>query len=77
MSSWSTAAAGLPTQRLDLDTKVAGEMDGVQHMPAVETEALLALIETVGTEHLGHAEVRGGVFGVAVAGDVEVQAPPK
>ena len=41
-------------------------------MPAVETEALLALIEAVGPDHLGHAEVRRVVFGIAAAGEVEV-----
>jgi hypothetical protein len=46
-------------------------MDGVKDMPAVETEALLALVEAVGTDYLGHAEVRRRVLGVTATRNVE------
>jgi hypothetical protein len=62
---------------LNLDAKVRREMDGVQDMPAVETEALLALVEAVGANHLGHAEVRRAVFGIATARDIEVPRAAK
>ena len=57
------SATGLPAEGLDLDTQIGGEMDGVQDMPAVETEALLALVEPVGADHLGHARY-GVVYSV-------------
>ena len=79
MSSCSgqVSAAGLPAEGLDLHAEVLGEMNGVKNVPAVQTEALLALVETIGADHLRHAEVRRRVFGVAAAGDVEVPGAAK
>ena len=45
---WAVSPTRLPAEGLDLDTQVVGEMDGVWDMPAVQTEALLALVEAVG-----------------------------
>ena len=50
---------------------------GSEDVPTIETEALLALVEAVRADHLGHAEVRRGVFGIAAAGDVEVPGAAK
>ena len=65
------STAGLPAERLDLNPQIGGEMDGVQDMPPVEAEALLALVEAVGTDYLGHAEVRRRVLGVTATRNVE------
>src|SRR5215207_5898516 len=69
---WQISAAGLPAEGLDLDAQVVSEMDGIRNVPTVETEPLLALVEAVRPDHLGHAEVRRGVFGIALARDVEI-----
>ncbi len=71
------SAAGLPAEGLDFDPEVAGEMDGVGDVPAVQTEALLALVEAIGADYLRHAEVRRAVFGVAATGDVEIPGAAK
>jgi hypothetical protein len=50
---WEISAARLPSEGLDLDAQVVGEVDGIQNVPTIETETLLALVEAVRLDHLG------------------------
>src|SRR5205807_9474449 len=72
-----TVLGHAPAEGLNGDAQVGLEADGVHNVPAVEAEALLALVEAIGLDHLRQAQVGGGEHAILSLGVLEIPGAAK